>query len=295
MPIRMTCKCGKRLSAPDEAAGHLVKCPACAEIVSVPIHAAEALAALGGHEGISAPKPPPTRPFMLEVVFAFFCPLTFRGIVTLVLGAFIYTVLSFIGLGFLTFLTHVFAVGFLLAYFLNMVQTAAGGQRKLPELPDFLDAYQEILKPLFWMLGVNLFAGLPHLVYVLWTLHTGREPDPAVFPILGIWSALYFPMATMAVAIWRNVTAVSPHVVIPAFLRIPGQAALLSVMFYLILLGMWYALPNTAAFAQRTGLGTFMTIYLTVIVSFYFLCVLARVIGITHWIYRKEIGWFGKT
>ena len=93
MPITVTCKCGKKLSAPDEAAGHRVKCPHCGEVTSVPIHAAEAVDALSGRRSLSAPTPPPTRPFMIEVVLAFFCPFTFRGIVLLLLCDFIYTVL----------------------------------------------------------------------------------------------------------------------------------------------------------------------------------------------------------
>ena len=36
MPIKVSCSCGKTLTAPDAAAGKKAKCPACGQIVPVP-------------------------------------------------------------------------------------------------------------------------------------------------------------------------------------------------------------------------------------------------------------------
>lgn len=36
MPIPVTCKCGKRFTAPDKFAGKAVKCPGCSELLEIP-------------------------------------------------------------------------------------------------------------------------------------------------------------------------------------------------------------------------------------------------------------------
>jgi hypothetical protein len=52
MPIKVSCKCGKKLSAPDSAAGKAVKCPGCGKRVRVP----------GGSTAKAKAKPAASRP-----------------------------------------------------------------------------------------------------------------------------------------------------------------------------------------------------------------------------------------
>ena len=110
---------------------------------------------------------------------------------------------------------------------------------------------------------------------------------------MSVWSSLYFPMAVMSVAVWRSFAAVSPHVVLPAIFRIPGQHLLMAGMVWLTWLGYELAAGHLAGQLRSAGIlgelaGTFVPFLLLV----YFSWVIARIIGITHWVYRKRIGWF---
>jgi hypothetical protein len=41
MPIPVTCRCGKKMNVKDEAAGKRVRCPACQQLVNIPVPEAE--------------------------------------------------------------------------------------------------------------------------------------------------------------------------------------------------------------------------------------------------------------
>jgi len=297
MPVSVNCACGKRLVAPDEAVGHRVRCPHCGAIVPVP-------AALAGTQEASLPseasplEPPvhPTRPFIVEAAYALVYPLKSHGLGVLGAVAAIYAVAALLSTGLLwvlsTLIIKPFLAFYLAAYSLSIVQSSAGGDPDPPNIPDATDLWEDLVQPIL-LVGAALIASLaPLLIYYLYGHNTQREANVIVVQLLTVWAALYFPMAVMSVAVWRSFAGVSPHVVIPAILRIPVQHLIMAAMVWCVWQG------NRAVhrlleeiFAQSASAATIGGVVLFVL-STYASWAAARIIGITHWTYRKKIGWF---
>lgn len=295
MPIKMTCRCGKTLVLPDEAAGQKGKCPACGEVMVVPAARAAAEEVTISAEPVPTPEPPPTRPFIEEAMLAFRYPVSVGGAVSLVIAAGALTLLGYVPFVILAWAAWFFALGYIAAYFLSVVQSSAGGDPKMPESPDFGDYVEEVLKPIGWMISVIFISMLPQGIYGIYAWQADVPLNSTVLSVMSVYSVLYFPMAVMSVAIWRSVAAVSPHIVIPTILKIPGQHLMMSASVWLI----WQAYKHTHAQAlswvlgPKPGMGSaLLAMFVTQFVLLYFMCVIGRVIGITHWIYRKKIGWF---
>ncbi len=66
MPIKVTCSCGKTLTAPDAAAGKRAKCPGCGQVITVPapVQDAELVGAAAASDpyGIAEPVPAAASP-----------------------------------------------------------------------------------------------------------------------------------------------------------------------------------------------------------------------------------------
>ncbi len=282
MPISVSCTCGKKLMAPDEAAGQRVRCPACNEIIGVP--GKVVLPVLPGSQGagLAEPQAPPERPYLVEVGSAFAYPLTGTGLAILA-GIAVCRVIAM----FLPFagLVVMMLVGlYLSAYFFSIIQSSAGGATRQPSLPDVTDLWDDLLRPIFMMFAAAVVSAIPMLVYVLWASNAHAKPDPVVLGILSGWASLYFPMAILALAMWGSIAALSPHVVIPAIVRIPGPYLLLAVFVWAV----W----NGQAWVERQIGDNLLGNFVSFIVFVYLTWVIARAIGITHWCYRKRLGWF---
>jgi len=296
MSIKVTCTCGKVLVVPDEAAGKQGKCPACGAIVDVPIFGDDRdekpfdPGRPVGHE--TRGTVPATKPFLEQVALAFRYPITTKGVLVLIFGALVYEFLFILGLGLFAIVFSLVGWGYLSAFFLSIVQSSAGGEKEMPGLPDINEFMDEVVKPFFWMVGAVAFSALPQMIYAFYCALTEVAFSDRVLTYLGIWTAVYFPMAAMSVAIWRSVGAVSPHIVIPTILKIPAQHLLMSALVLVIWHGAIYALAHVSVWAAEHRLGVFLSLYLIFFVLLYFICVIGRVIGMTHWIYHNRIGWF---
>ena len=292
MPITVTCACGKTLRAPDEAAGRRAKCPGCGAIVNVPSPerlGAEALA----RPSIAPPTERPTRPFIQEARRAFLYAIQIKAAVLLVILAIAYTaILSFVGGSILTLPLAILVIGYGAACYLNVVQASAGGDPNFPDPPDMSDLLDDVVKPFFLILAATLFAALPEIVYAICVAMKKVEPNRHLASALNVWTAFYFPMAVLSVAVWRSVAGVSPHIVIPAILRIPGQHTMCAAMVWLTWNGYALILEGARSLQLDGVFARFSVALLALALFIYFGWVTARMIGITHWIYRKELGWF---
>ena len=248
-----------------------------------------------------APWLPPWRAWGRALRKALVYPLRPRGITFILLSAFIWSAGECGGI----FLARLFTlplISFYLVhiftYFLNIVRESGGGSRDLPPVLWGRDLLDDVVRPLGYLLFALLVCYLPVLVCVWWDAgfaaalvfavhpaHGGLEPWQVVMKMAG---SFYFPMAVLAVTANRDLRAISPHFVVPAILKVPLQYTIVAGTFMWVggihdnVLHHIFDMPIEAALALLIVKAGMLYVY----------CVLAHLLGMTHWIYRKRLGWF---
>lgn len=233
---------------------------------------------------------PEIRPFWQEVLHAFIYPLTPLGIVVICGSAGLMALLAHpvrtpeeYLRDYRSFILGLMLGLFLTYYFFEVIQTSAGGTRWFPK---FLKSDFDWYETLFYGIEGVVVSYLPDLVYLAVSFATGSGLSLVMFEMLRALGCLYAPMALLTLAVWRDTAAVLPQYVLPLMRKIP-RAALLSAFV------LWTA--NTLhLFALRAALdgARWDVVAYTLLAAAYLYFVAARVIGIAHWVYRHEIGWF---
>ena len=101
-----------------------------------------------------------------------------------------------------------------------------------------------------------------------------------------LMAALFMmPMAWLAISMHETVAGLSPHVVIPSILRIPGTYMIVFVEL-VILVAVNVVLEMV--FDKIPIVGGFLSSFL----SIYFMMVVCRLLGTMYYLNRKRIGWF---
>ena len=206
-------------------------------------------------------------------------------------------------------------IGFLYAYLFNIIQTSAAGDDKLPPIPIGADFVDEAVVPLLYVIGTLVVSYLPLLVilclrervdFLLVLLALVSAPymftfgSPDVY--LAVLGTVYLPMGLLALAVHRDIKAISPHVVVPAVVRTFLPYACVALLF----LGVT-ALHNhimaelTSSFWGGGGDSSVPWLFdhidratlqfLLKPCLLYAYVVLARALGTIHWVYRRRLGW----
>jgi hypothetical protein len=245
------------------------------------------------------------RAFLGEALDAFLYPLSARGVLMIVPAAGFLAIVHYVApmvegnvryfgqaVALLVFLAILVSC-YVADYLFNVIRFSAGGERKMPDWPlvdyDRIDA----LVTLFWGLSALAVSFAPLLIYRYIVHEQGTEPAPAVLFALRAAGCLYLPMSLLAVVLLRTPWGLSPHVVVPALLKVPFAAGLAGLLLWgvwtlglsaseAILARMSESNPVLAQIAARTGMFA---------VGLYLLFVVARIIGITHRVWRERIGW----
>ena len=245
---------------------------------------------------------PPWRAWGRAFRGALVYPLRPVGILFILLSAFIWSAGecgSFYYARVVTLPMVSFYVAFVYTYIINIMRSSAVGSSAPPPFVWNQDMVDDIVRPLGRLVVVLFFCYLPVLVGILWEgdlfkvfllitipAHVDLEPYQEVIKMLG---SFYFPMAILAVTANEDLLAVSPHFVLPAILRVPLQYMVVAGTF------MWVnGLHNNLL--RHTGEAGWIEAgiaqFFVKVGLLYVYCVLARVLGMTHWIYRKRLGWF---
>jgi hypothetical protein len=228
-------------------------------------------------------------------------PLRGAGLWFIIIGALFYGFLCVMGYvarfslyGTALFIVRIVYAGYAIAFLQRVLQTAAQGDDDPPSWPDFSEFWQDILLP--FLQAVVLFAvcfGPTVALLISWgidAVNTGNA-DPArlllIIPV-ALAGAVYFPMATLAVAMADSVTALNPLVVIPAILK-----TFLQYLLILVLTGLIFAFW----FLAKIGFALLLPIPVlpeTIIgaVMFYLLTVWARALGLMYFATKDRLGWF---
>jgi len=249
----------------------------------------------GARHKLPPPPEPETRPFWQEFRYAFVYPVSLGSITVLAATSFGFALFSTslasdvqdrlkVDAGILALLLAVLFV----YHLFDMIQTSAGGARRPPGLfAGFFNAEYEPYETLFFGIEGLLVSLLPVLIYLLLHDRPNQNPNPVTLGALLALSCLYLPTTLLSLAVWRDLLAVSPHIVIPAAFKLPVPNALAAVILYAG--GSLHASAIRLTSDREVSFGL---LFLTWLAGFYLYFVAGRVIGISHWIYRKQLGWF---
>ena len=216
------------------------------------------------------------------------------GWILLITGTVFFWVLDMAGrfAGLLSLVLAVFSSGYLAAYMQSIIQSSGQGEEELPRWPDFGDVYQDVVQP-FLQVGVTVLVCLgPGLVVLGLAPLPGAEAGATgrfwVGAALLVGGAVYLPMALLAVAMADGWGAMSPTLVIPSILRVPGEYAatcgvlLLALALNALLHGAVDALPRIPVVSTMVQ----------GFVGLYWLTVQMRVLGLLYHGTRQRLRWF---
>ncbi|HEX4646173.1 MAG TPA: FHA domain-containing protein, partial [Verrucomicrobiae bacterium] len=144
---------------------------------------------------------------------AFAYPLQGDGWILIIAGGLFFTVLGLaryvMGFGFLvmaaSLVVSVFAAGYLFSYLQRIITTSAGGEKQLPDWPDF-SGFDDVIGPCF-QFGAAIFGCFLPAIAVLVLAGTDSEwAGQLIWPAL-LFGCFYLPMAFLAVAMFDTVSA----------------------------------------------------------------------------------------
>ena len=271
--------------------------------------------ALGWHEGapewlplgtILAEAPPEPRPtsatcarptapatFTQRLPTAFTYPFRRDGLILLLGGMLFFGLLSFLlrWAILLGLIIAGFYAGYLFACMQKIIVTSAQGDEELPPWPDLTDFHQDIAVPLFQIGSTTLLCLAPGPVLMLLSRVGTPAADLGLFwlsVVLTVLGALYYPMALLAVAMADSLAGMSPMLVIPSILKVPGQYLVACGVLGLLVVGEHVTRAGLARLAPIPLLPGALRGFL----SLYCLAVEMRILGLLYHTNRKRLSWF---
>jgi hypothetical protein len=259
----------------------------------------------------------PARSFYQRVPGAFAYPLKRNGLILLAVGSVVFLVFNLLpaferiaaalaisgglGRGFWTFLRMMFlnpfvglwmiftsmVTGYVFLYMQNIISASANGEEEMPSFPAFESWWYDAMEP-FLKLAAILACCLAPAVLCRMYLGSGVW---ALTLCLGIVGFCYFGMALLAVTICGSWAGMSPQVVVPSILRVPGEYAVYCVLF-IVLMGATF---HSAQWIRELPIPLLSyPIYQHLLGQFFFLYISAaemRVLGLLYRAGRERLGW----
>lgn len=207
------------------------------------------------------------------------------GVIILIAGTLVFTVLNFVGR--YSFFLSLATWGYLLLMLQQIVQTSSQGETRPPTWPDF-DGFGEVLmKTSQWLVAILLCFG-PGF-FLIFSSRDGESMGRAVFGLVALFAgALYLPMSLLGIAMFDSVNALHPMLVVRSIARIPGHYAL--TLIVLVLLGGVKAL--TGQLGDLPGalgiVGHFVDEFDGLWSAFFS----ARLLGGLYHLNHRRLGWF---
>ena len=240
--------------------------------------------ALGGGRSSSG------KTFAGEMAAAWAYPFRRDGSIIMVTGAIFFSIAAFAAqkiLFLIGLFIYITTTGYWMAYAQKVVQTSAQGEDDPPTWPDVSDFYSDIIIPFVQAAGLFVVYLLPVFSPIIMAV---VQEQPLYFlgaVALGLVSAFMMPMAWLAISMTESMMGLSPHVVIPSILRIPGHYMLIVVeLIVLVCINIGLEL----LFDQfRIPI---LTSLITSFLSVYFMMVICRLLGSLYFLNRNRLGWF---
>jgi len=232
--------------------------------------------------------PPEPKSFFAQLPGVFVYPIRGRGKTMIIVGAVFFWLV-----GFLTYfpivgiLVGAGIAGYLCAFMIKIIGASAAGEKDLPDWPDVTNFLDDILRPLFLVVGTLVFSFLPLLIYYFasdtsWVWEVLRQ-DVLFWILVGV-GLLYMPMGLVAVALFDSLSGLNPLIVLVGIIKVaPAYIVACAVLFLCV--------------ALRSAIGASLAIpivgaILDGVVSLYLLMVEMRVLGLIYHSYERRLDWF---
>jgi hypothetical protein len=182
--------------------------------------------------------------------------------------------------------------GYFAAYMMKIIKSSADGEEEVPDWPDFTCFWDDILRPAFLVGGAFAFSFLPLIVYFYLTAFKYSIPFSYADPLAWLFilmGAFYWPMGLLAVAQSDSIRSLSPLIVIPSIFKVPVDYSIAVVVLIIVIL--------FSSFAEKVLVlpipivGSIITKFL----SFYFMILEMRILGLLYNANRNKLSWFGET
>ena len=96
----------------------------------------------------------------------------------------------------------------------KIIVHSASGEEELPDWPDIVNFFGDLLKPFCYFILTIIISFLPAIIYYYNSKNTSFT-DP-VFLLTTILGILYVPMGLIAVAMFNSLMVLSPHIILPS-------------------------------------------------------------------------------
>ena len=232
---------------------------------------------------------PREQAFFAALVGSFRYPIQGDGVILLVAGTLFYFVINLRGFGMgglaagASLILGIFGTGYLVAYLTSIITSTAAGEDQLPDWPDFMD-WSDFVGPCMMGMGTLFACFLPALLFGVFAEGAVRVYGLIACLLLG---AVYLPMAFLAVAMFDNLGALDPRLVLRSIVRVYREYAVVCALLGLVLAAR-YVLNNVFA---SMGIPVIPTL-LQGFVGMYFLTVQMRILGLLYRTRRGALGWF---
>lgn len=238
----------------------------------------------------------PPKPFIEQLPEVFSYPFFGSGKYILIIGVLlflIYKILmymaSFVPIyGFIfMLLIGVFGGGYLSAFMMKIISSSADGKDEAPEWPEVTDIWSDIVHRFFLMFGTFVFSFLPYIIYFF------LFSSESLYSVLLIWifivlGSLYFPMGLIAVSQTDSISSLNPFFIIPSILKVPRDYG---IAFFILL---FVILINTVAEKILVSPVPLVGSIIESFLSFYFLIIEMRILGLVYYTNRERLNWFGE-
>ncbi|MEM7010533.1 MAG: hypothetical protein AAF585_03515 [Verrucomicrobiota bacterium] len=184
--------------------------------------------------------------------------------------------------------------GFFCAMYFDIIETTAGGSEEVPGFPDITSVVGDILVPFLKVGLVILVSFSPLLGYIIFGdpfAGGGSIEDdefelasPGIFYGLIGFGILYFPMALLGVVILGTVTAMSPHIVVPAIFR--GGLHYLLAIIIMVLVFVFQVIISDSLIEMPIVQSLIMAV-----VGIYAFLTHGRALGIVYRDREEQLGW----
>ena len=220
---------------------------------------------------------------------AFSYPFSGTGIVMLLFGGgFIWFQHLISRLFFIAVLAGLMVGGYIAAYMLKVISSSGDGEEELPHWPGISNLWDDIYRPFFLIIIPGGFCFAPVILHAIFSISMGVDVDelaldPLMWILLGL-GILYYPMAMVAVAMFNTLAALNPMLIFPSIMKVFPQ--------YMLACGILGGVMVLNIIANPLTQIPFVGGIMAALLSFYFLVVEMRILGLTYYNNKDRLEWF---
>jgi len=227
----------------------------------------------------------PRRSFFAAIPGAFVFPFRRNGLILLSSGAVFFVIINLMSGAIGIVGTGVGAIcsGYIFSFLKRIVTGTALGEEEMPDWPDYEGWMESGLSPFAQMAAVFLVCLGPGWCYTRFV--SGYQEWLAT--TLWIGGLAYMPMALLAVAIYDNILALNPALVLLSILRVPLEYAAACLSLAVLALGLITAVLWLHGNVDVPVLAPIVAEFLLL----YAMTVLMRVAGLLFYARKDRLNW----